>query len=270
LQFYDTSGQGRKLQEQAQNKKPDTGPHADAVLDKGPGYGVSMGIGFAPQGGLAGWAPGQMPRYLPEGTGYLLPKNSDVILQVHYHRNGKIEHDQTSVGLYFAKKPVKHVYRGEMLAGGGNALIRFFFSIPPGEERYKVEGDKWATDDFLMYSIMPHMHLLGKDIKVTMTPPDDKEQTLIHIKEWDYNWQETYFFQEPIKVKAGTRFHLEAYYDNSSKNPNNPFNPPRRVIFGEQTTNEMCFVFLGGIADRPGRRLPMSWDAPTKKTASAR
>jgi len=262
LNFIDATGQGRKLEQQQQNQKADE--HGEPSLDKGPGYKVAMGIGFAPQGGLSGWAPGQVPRYLPEGTGYFLPKNSDVILQVHYHRNGKIEHDQTMIGLHFAKKPVSHTYRGDMLAGGGVGPLFAFFSIPPGVERHKVEGDKWATDDFLLYSIMPHMHLLGKDIKVTMTPPGEPEKTLIHINEWDYNWQETYFLKEPLKVKAGTRFHIEAHYDNSSKNPNNPFNPPQRVRFGEQTTNEMCFVFLGGIADTRGRRLPMSWTAPAE------
>lgn len=265
LQFYDTTGQGRKLEEAAQNKKPEA--HGEPVLDKGPGYSVAMGVGFLPSGGLSGWAPGQMPRYLPEGTGYFLAKGSDVIIQVHYHRNGKVEHDQTMVGLHFAKKPIAHTYRGDIMAGAGPLFS--FMLIPAGDENYKIQGDKYAKEDFLLYSIMPHMHLLGKEIKVTMTPPGEDEQTLIHIPEWDYNWQETYFFKEPVRVKAGARFHIEASYDNSSKNPNNPSNPPKLVRYGEQTTNEMCFVFLGGISDSKGRRLPMDWIAPPKKAAAA-
>jgi hypothetical protein len=86
-----------------------------------------------------------------------------------------------------------------------------------------------------------------------MTPPDGKEQTLIAIKQWDYNWQEVYHLKEPIPIKAGTVLEVTAYYDNSSKNPNNPFDPPRPVRIGEQTTNEMCFVFLGATSDKPGR-----------------
>ena len=65
-----------------------------------------MGIGFQPRGGLGGWAPGQMARYLPEGSGHALPKGSDVVVQVHYHRDGRQETDRTRIGLYFAKKPV--------------------------------------------------------------------------------------------------------------------------------------------------------------------
>ncbi len=73
------------------------------------------------------------------------------------------------------------------------------------------------------------------------------------IKDWDYNWQETYFLKEPVTLKAGTKLAVEAFYDNTDKNPNNPFRPARPVIFGEQTDNEMCFVFLGGTSDGPGK-----------------
>ena len=96
------------------------------------------------------------------------------------------------------------------------------------------------------------MHLIGRQIKVTMTPPGGAAEPLVAIDDWDYNWQETYFFKEPVRVKAGTRFDIEGVYDNSRKNPNNPSDPPRLVYFGEQTTNEMCFGFLGVAGDKPG------------------
>jgi hypothetical protein len=225
-----------------------------------------MGVGFIPQGGLLGWAPGQMPRFLPEGSGFLLPKNADIVMQVHYHRNGRVEKDKTQLGLYFARKPIQKPYAGSVIAGQGEGLLGRFFTIPAGAERFHLKGDSWATGDYTLHSVMPHMHLIGKEIKVTMTPPEGKAQTLIHIKEWDYNWQETYFLKQPLAIKAGTKFHVDAWYDNSAKNPNNPSSPPRNVTFGEQTTNEMCFVFLGGTAT--SRILPMSkFGAPAKKAA---
>ena len=109
-----------------------------------------------------------------------------------------------------------------------------------------------------MLSVMPHMHLLGKEISVTMTPPGGAVEKLLAIKKWDYNWQEMYFLKEPVRVKEGTKFHVEAYYDNSDKNPLNPFSPPRRVTIGEETTNEMCFVFIGGYSDSKLPILPLS------------
>jgi peroxiredoxin len=261
LLYVDAAHQGRLLEER--QRKLDAGKKTsteDNRGDRGPGYTVAMGIGFAPRGGLSGWAPGHMPRYLPQGSGYLLPRGSDVVMQVHFHRNGRVEKEKTMVGLYFSKTKENRRYVSSVMAGTDNpwAPLPLFFAIPPGAERYKLKGDMWATGDYNLHSIMPHMHLLGREIKVTMTPPGGMPRTLIHIKDWDYNWQETYFFKTPIAVKAGTNFHVEAYYDNSDKNPHNPFHPPRRVTYGEETTNEMCFVFLGGLTEQPSRRLPMS------------
>jgi hypothetical protein len=212
----------------------------------GPGYSVAMGVGFVPSGALGGWAPGQVARHLPPDTGYFLPKGSDVVLQVHYHRNGRVEKDRTQIGLYFAPKPIAKRYQSLVIRG------QFFF-IPAGNADYKVKGTMWVGQDCTLHSVMPHMHMLGKEIKVTLTPPEGEAKTLVAIKDWDYNWQETYFFKEPIGVKAGTRFDVEAHYDNSANNPRNPFNPPRLAKFGEQTTDEMCFVFLGATSDQPGR-----------------
>jgi len=82
-----------------------------------------------------------------------------------------------------------------------------------------------------------------------MTVPGGKPETIIDIPDWDYNWQEQYLLKESMKVKAGTRFDIEAVYDNSATNPNNPSTPPIDVRFGEQTTNEMLFGFLGATKD---------------------
>lgn len=264
LLFIDTAGQGRALEKTAQeNQKAnpviDEHTRLPSKYDIGPGYTRTMGVGFIPRGSLMGWAPGIQARYMPEGVGFHLPKNSDVVMQVHYHRNGRVEKDKTQIGLYFAKKKIEHPYQAGTVAGGsGSGPLRLMFSIPPGEERFKLDGDAYATKDFTLLAITPHMHLLGKEISLTMTPPDGKEQKMLAIKKWDYNWQEMYFLKEPIQVKAGTKFHVEAYFDNSDKNPLNPSNPPRRVTLGEQTTNEMCFVFLGGYSDTGSRILPLS------------
>jgi peroxiredoxin/mono/diheme cytochrome c family protein len=241
LNFIDRTGKARELEEKEKKREKKAGEQ-----DRGPGYSVSMGVGFLPQGGLGGWAPGQMARELPEGTGYLLPRGADVVVQVHYHRNGREERDRLTIGLYFARKPVKSVFQGMVIPG------RFLW-VPANDPAFKVKGAIEVLQDCTLHSVMPHMHMLGKQIQVTLTPPEGQPTTLVAIRDWDYNWQETYFLQKPIAIKAGTRMQVEAVYDNTDKNPNNPFNPPRLVTFGEQTDNEMCFVFLGATSDRPGR-----------------
>ncbi|MFO0807456.1 MAG: redoxin domain-containing protein [Gemmataceae bacterium] len=245
LNFIDTAGAARELEAQEKSKP------LEGEYDRGPGYSVRMGVGIRPRGAVGGWAPGQVPTYLPEGTGYFLPKNSDLVLQVHYHRTGKVEKDKTSVGLYFAKKPVEKAMQG-LAVGLANPLDLLTFAIPAGNDHFVVKRSLWTAEDCTLYSVLPHMHLIGRSVKLTMTPPQGATKSLIAIADWDYNWQETYYFKEPLRVPAGTRFDIEAVYDNSTKNLNNPNDPPKPVRFGEQTTNEMCFGFLGVTGDKPG------------------
>jgi thiol-disulfide isomerase/thioredoxin len=243
LNFWDASGTGRELEKKERLKEK-------KGQDHGPGYSVAMGLGFLPQagkvGGVGGWAPGQMVRHLPDGYGYFLSKGSEIILQLHYHRNGRVEKDRTSIGLYFAKGGQTKRWKGMVLPGR-------FLLIPANKERFVVKGRLEVQQKCKLYSVMPHMHMLGREVKVTLTPPDGSPTTLVAIKDWDYNWQETYFLKEPIAIEPGTRLDVEAIYDNSGKNPNNPSNPPRWVKFGEQTTDEMCYIFFGATSDTPGR-----------------
>jgi hypothetical protein len=256
LNFIDTSGRGRALEQEQQEKDKD----AADLVDHGPGYSRRMGVGFLPRGGIGGWAPGQQPHVVPEGVGFALPKNSDIVLQVHYHRTGRVETDRTQIGLYFAKKPVERTIEPVVISPSIRNPLNFF--IPPGVEEYPIKGSIWLAEDCTVYSVMPHMHLIGRRIKVTMTPPGGTTATVIAIKDWDYNWQETYYFKEPLRVKAGTRFDIEGIYDNSRKNPFNPSDPPQVVRFGEQTTNEMCFGFLQTSGDKPG---PVRWYLDAEK-----
>lgn len=239
VNFIDTLGTARKLQAAAEAKQnPD-----DA--DRGPGYPVKLGVGFLPSPAnmLGGWAPGMLPKKLPDGVGQRLPKGADICVQFHYHRTGKQETDRTRIGLYFAKKPVTHSFY--MLPPAG-----MFWKIPAGAKDFKVDSSWILDDDVTVYRLVPHMHLIGKDIELLMTPPEGKESSLIRIPEWDYNWQEQYELKEPLKLSKGTILRVKATYDNSSDNPLNPSSPPKTVMLGEQTTSEMCFVFVGIASTR--------------------
>ena len=58
-----------------------------------------------------------------------------------------------------------------------------------------------------------------------------------------------FYFRTPVPLPLFTRLELTAVYDNSASNPNNPYNPPRAVGWGEQTTDEMCRAFLGFVLE---------------------
>lgn len=234
LQLIDTTGKARKLQAAAA-RNPDQNSE-----DHGPGYGVAMGWGFLPDRAnmIGGWAPGLLPKTLPDGVGQLLPAGADVCIQFHFHRTGKQETDRTQVGLYFADKPVTQRFRS--LPTGA-----LFMNIPAGKSRHRVSTTWQLNEDVTVYRATPHMHLLGREISATYERPGESEKSLIRIPEWDYQWQEQYDLESPLNLPKGTRIRVTGYYDNSAENPLNPFSPPQAVRLGEQTTNEMCFVFLG-------------------------
>lgn len=230
--YLDTTGAARKF---------------DAA-DPEPGYEGGLVPGFA-AGTLGFWAPGYTPRRLPEGVGHRLARGSDLALQLHYHPSGKEELDRSQVALYFAPRPVERFVTTL-------ALIDLAVDIPPGATEHRMRYDFTTPVEVELLDVTPHMHLIGTEMKVTATLPDGEERLLVW-SDWDFNWQDQYRFREPLRLPAGTRFDLEAVYDNSSGNPANPNVPPARITLGEMTTDEMCICAFNMLEapDEPSRQL---------------
>jgi copper type II ascorbate-dependent monooxygenase-like protein len=227
LIYVDSNGLARKIQSK----------------DGKPGYASFGGPGFPPTNSLGGWAPGLQPNILGPGAGFLLPKGADIVLQLHYHKDGKPETDLTKIGLKFAKGPVDKEVRW-------NAIGEQVLDIPPGNSAYPVTTTLTLPRDLTVLDVIPHMHWLGHDMTVTATFPDGTKKSLIDVSHYDFNWQTRYTYKEPVKLPKGTVLTLVAHYDNSKGNPRNPNNPPKPVTFGEQTTNEMCFAFFSYTLDK--------------------
>jgi hypothetical protein len=229
LLYLDNTGSAHKMDE----------------AEPGPGYTSFGGPGILPTGGLGGWAPGAIPRVLPDGLGKFLRKGSDLVLQIHYHPDGKPETDQSVVGIYFTPKPARKIV-------GGIAVRTRNLDIPAGEQRYHVTAQSAPLPvDVDVIGIAPHMHYIGKEMKVVAESADGKTLPLIWIKDWNFNWQGTYQYQDPVKLAKGSVIKLDAYYDNSAENPSNPNKPPKSVHWGEQTTDEMCLLAVQVVTDGP-------------------
>jgi hypothetical protein len=227
LTFIDTRKAARKLDEAE--------PTAGYLTEGG-------WPGFLPSGSMGGWAPGNVPSPLPDGTVRVLPAGADLVMQVHYHRSGKPEPDRTRIGLYFAKTPPERAVRmmPVMLPGGPLSGLR----IPANEPRYRRETEMTLPIELDALAVTPHMHLLGREISLEAFLPDGSSRKMVKIDRWDFNWQETYRFVEPIRLPKGTRLRMELAWDNSAENPANPHRPPQDVRWGEQTTEEMGMVFV--------------------------
>jgi hypothetical protein len=215
--------------------------------DAGPGYTSFGGPGFAVtslSATLGGWAPGARPTLLPDDVALLMPAQSRVVLQVHYHPHGiKAIPDKTQIGIYYAKKKPNKIVR--ILP-----LINQSFTIPPNDPNYKVATTPFSLPvPIHLYLVAPHMHLLGRRMHVTATLPAGSQKCLINVDDWDFNWQGMYQYKDPVAIPSNTKLAVEAYYDNSTDNWRNPNNPPKPVSWGEQTTDEMCIAFVGFTID---------------------
>lgn len=208
-----------------------------------PGWSVSGGgSGIENDDWGDGWAPGMVARRMEPGVAVRVPKGAKLVLQVHYHKTGKVEEDQSQVALYFAKEPVKKVMRTF-------PLTNFSFVLKPNVADQEVRASATIPADMTLWQVLPHMHLLGKEMKATAILPDGTEKPIIWIQNWEFNWQMNYRYKEPMKLPKGTKITLVAKYDNTASNPNQPNQPPREVRYGEQTTDEMCFLFMGLTRD---------------------
>lgn len=225
LSYVDTSGKAREL---------------DAA-DPGLGYSCFSGPGVEIHGDLGGWAPGNEPSRLPDGIGRIMPKGADVVMQVHYHPSGKVETDRTRIGLYFAKTPIKQALHW-------SAAVNFGLKIPAGDPNFRSECHWPVPVDCTAIAVTPHMHMIGHDMTMTLTLPDGKTTIpLVKISDWDFGWQNTYYFREPVDLPKGSVLNVEAHYDNSASNPRNPNHPPVPVQWGEGTKDEMCIGFIGVV-----------------------
>jgi hypothetical protein len=213
---------------------------ASAKLDKdGSGYQCFGGPLVDDQQVIGGWSPGARATPLPKGTAVRIPKGSRVIMQVHYHPHfGKVGPDRTEIGLYTAKEEVK-----KRMHYGFAANTDLF--IPAGAADQRVDAFVPLPQDIEVVSIYPHMHLLGKRMSIEAILPDGSKVCMINVPNYEFNWQGAYVYRTPLTLPRGSQIHIEAHYDNSAQNLNNPYNPPRDVRWGEASTDEMCVAMVG-------------------------
>jgi peroxiredoxin/mono/diheme cytochrome c family protein len=191
---------------------------------------------------LAGTAPGEMPSIFEPGMAVRIPAGSKIIFQMHYTPNGKAQKDRSSIGVIFAKEPPQ---REVMTLPVFNQRLR----IPPGDSNHRVDSYFTMQEDGQLLTLMPHMHLRGKDFLYNIETPDGKETTILSVPKFNFNWQSTYRFKEPIKLAKGSKIHCIAHFDNSDKNPLNP-DPTALVGWGDQTWQEMMIGWMDLVYER--------------------
>lgn len=186
---------------------------------------------------ITGYVPGGDPMVLYSGLGFKIPAGSIVGLQIHYVTTGEETTDRTSVGFVFAKEKIQKQLRHYQCRS-------MRFQIPPGASHHEVKATRIFDADSTGIGMFCHMHLRGKDMTFEATYPDGREETLLSVPNYNFEWQSSYRWPEKkIKFPKGTKIDCTAHYDNSAFNPFNP-DPTKAVRFGQQTYHEMMYGFL--------------------------
>lgn len=200
---------------------------------------------FDPDSHFLFWKPGSPPYVEPDGMALRLDKTTDLILNTHFQPSGKPELIQPTLGLYFTDKPAT-VHPILLQLGNDREL-----DIPPGDKNFLVSDDFVLPVDASVLAIYPHAHYLGKDMLAYATLPDGTKKMLIHISNWDLNWQAVYRYAQPMDLPAGTKISMRFTYDNSAGNIRNPNQPPKRVMAGNRAADEMAHLWLQVLPREP-------------------
>lgn len=239
------------------------------VHDPQPGFGgMAMGYAAWPEGHAIVWAPGTMPHAGEPGIAWRLDPGTDLVLQLHMVPSGKPEQVRAEIGLHFAREsptryPLGLLLRDEQI------------DIPAGQQDYIAEDSFMLPVPVSVLSLYPHAHYLGDEMQVWAMLPDGTRQSLLDIPRWDFNWQDLYRYSAPVALPGATTLHMRYVYDNSADNVRNPHQPPRRVVGGNQSADEMATLLVQVLPRDPAERaaleaaqfLEMLRDRPDDVTA---
>jgi hypothetical protein len=187
---------------------------------------------------------------------------------MHYNPIGVEATERSKLGVWFNTQPVTHevltrqagnafptdpfgndiyIVQGEEIKPTrdpetGRVRRAQIPNIPPYTDDWKITGITPINEPITLYGLSPHMHLRGKSLRWIVTYPDGREQTLLDVPEFDFNWQIHFELEKPLYLPAGSKITGIGVYDNSLGNRWNP-GPQLEVYWGQQSWDEMYQAF---------------------------
>jgi mono/diheme cytochrome c family protein len=191
---------------------------------------------------VSGLVPGAEPAYYPEGYGRVFragPRR--VMFNMHFNKEpgpGTAMCTNIQAGIRFKQdgEVIRYVTGGDQLRIRG-------WEIPAGESAYSASMEYTFEEDVELMSFMPHMHLRGKAALYEVEYPDGRHETLLHVPNYDFNWQHTYEFKDRPILPAGSVLRFTLWWDNSEANPSNP-DPTKNIRWGLPTHAEMSQGYM--------------------------
>jgi hypothetical protein len=234
------------------------------------------GLNSAPW--VAAWATSGGEQRFAAGTGQRTRAGTQVILQMHYNLLNGDGADSTTVKLRVAPAGARLQPLQTLLlpapvelpcpAGETGPLCERSASVVDVMRRFGQDSGRVVAglqllcdgsfsnprsgptqscgrpvnETMQLRAVAGHMHLLGKSIQIDLQRQDGTSRRLLDIKAWDFDDQRATVLSEPITVHAGDRLRVTCTHDATlrQKLPALAKLPPRYVVWGEGSSDEMC------------------------------
>ena len=213
---------------------------------------------------LTTYVPGYLARPLTEGKAKFVPAGSKFVFQMHYTPIGIEQEDLSTLRLVYTDRDKVD----EIVLSGAVSMDTRKLVIPAHAGNHRsVASEKVGYESGKLISLFPHMHLRGKSFKVTAKYDSGKEDVLLDVPNYDFNWQTTYRLSEGKELPKGTEIEIVGHHDNSEDNLANP-DPSEEVKWGDQTWEEMLILLYEWSAPLPEDALRTA--RATEATSSTR
>jgi hypothetical protein len=191
------------------------------------------------------WVPGANNYYFPINAGFELPENGFIIFEIHYAPSPIIVQNKSQVIFKISDKiPNRKIYQ-YVVGSYGSGIINPQLFVKANTQQTFTVKDTFPSD-FSVVALNPHMHYIGQKYKAFAIKPNGDTIPLIMINDWDLNWQEYYRPEKLLKIDSGSVITIIAEMNNTVNNKNNPNYPPKNVIEGLKSTDEMIQLnFMG-------------------------
>lgn len=210
-----------------------------------PGWSCPGGVFESADAYVGSWVPGASVHDFPEGLGRKVASGSKILLNIHYELSAGAAPDQTSIRFKLEDSVSTEV---EGLAVMNPLwLVGKTMRIPAGdsdvEHGYAYDPSTWTNwgKSITVRNVSLHMHEWGTRASLAVFRANGDVDCLLHIDEWNFDWQGEYWLEKPVTLHFGDRVYVECHFDNSESNQPDG-GTPKDLWWGDD--KEMCIASM--------------------------
>ncbi len=213
--------------------------------DTTPGWNCPGGAPQNADAYIGGWVPGARAQDYPEGLGREVRPGSKLLFSAHYELSAGPAPDQSSLRFKLddtVETKVEGLAVFNPLWATTKAML-----IPAGDadvkHTYSYDPSAWFKlgKPIKVHDVALHMHEWGTSATLGVVRSNGDVDCLLHIEEWDFNWQGEYFLENPVELRLGDKLFVECHFDNSESNQPTG-QEPQDLWWGDD--KEMCIGSL--------------------------